>query len=317
MEKILTFTLNPTIDKSARVDHVRPETKLYCDSPRSEPGGGGINVSRAVKKLGGSSLLVHTSGGFTGRKLDKLLEKEDLNTKSIEISNSTRENFIIFERASKQQFRFGMPGPNINDKEYENIFDTFKNLEDFPEYFVISGSIPAGTDEKIYAELAELAKKRGAKVVVDVSGPPLKEVMREGVFLIKPNIGEFQDLVGKELKDENEIKESALKLVSNSCCQVVVISIGAGGALLAYQDKARFLRPPTVPIESKVGAGDSMVAGMVLSLSLGNSIEEAFAYGIASGSAAVMTPGTELCRKIDADRLYQSMVEEMTNQQKA
>src|SRR6056297_624328 len=193
MKNIVTFTLNPTIDKNSSVDHVKAEDKLYCDKPVFEPGGGGINVSRAVKKLGGSSLLVYTSGGFSGRKLDKLLEKEDLNAKSIDISNSTRENFIIFERASKQQFRFGMPGPKINDNEYKNIFDTFKKLEEFPEYFVISGSVPAGVDNKIYAELAELAKMRGAKVVVDVSGPPLKEVMKEGVFLIKPNIGEFQD----------------------------------------------------------------------------------------------------------------------------
>ena len=308
MEKILTFTLNPTIDKSAKVDNVRAETKLYCDTVRYEPGGGGINVSRAVKKLGGSSQLVYTSGGFTGRKLDKLLAREELNLKSIEIEDSIRENFIIFERASQQQYRFGMPGPKISDSEYQKIFDTFKNIENFPEYFVISGSIPNGTNDKIYAELAGLAKKRGAKVIVDVSGSPLKEVMNEGVFLIKPNIGEFQQLVGKELQDDEEIKKYALKLVNGSCCEVIVISIGAGGALLVYQDKAQFMRPPTVPIKSKVGAGDSMVAGMVLSLSQGNSMENAFVYGIAAGSAAVMTPGTELCRKKDTDSLYQSMI---------
>jgi 6-phosphofructokinase 2 len=308
MEKILTFTLNPTIDKSAKVDNVRPETKLSCDTVRSEPGGGGINVSRAVKKLGGSSMLVYTSGGFTGRKLDKLLAKEDLNLKSIEIEASIRENFIIFERASQQQYRFGMPGPSISDSEYQKIFDTFSKIDEFPEYFVISGSVPAGTDDKIYAEIAGLAKRRGAKVIVDVSGSPLKEVMKEGVFLIKPNIGEFQQLVGKELQDEDEIKKYAHKFVSDSCCNVIVISIGAGGALLVYQDKAKFLRPPTVPIKSKVGAGDSMVAGMVLSLSQGNSIENAFTYGIAAGSAAVMTPGTELCNKEDTDKLYQSMI---------
>jgi 6-phosphofructokinase 2 len=308
MEKILTFTLNPTIDKSAKVDNVRAETKLYCDTVRYEPGGGGINVSRAVKKLGGSSLLVYTSGGFTGRKLDKLLVNENLNLKALEIEASIRENLIIFERASQQQYRFGMPGPGISDSEYQKIFDTFNNIEDFPEYFVISGSVPAGINDNIYAELAGLAKKRGAKVIVDVSGAPLKEVMREGVFLIKPNISEFQQLVGKELQDDEEIKKYALKLVSEPCCEVIVISIGAGGALLVYQDNAKFMRPPTVPIKSKVGAGDSMVAGMVLSLSQGNSIENAFTYGIAAGSAAVMTSGTDLCSKRDTDRLYQIMI---------
>ncbi|MFW5988588.1 MAG: 1-phosphofructokinase family hexose kinase [bacterium] len=310
MEKILTFTLNPAIDKSANVDNVRAETKLYCDTVRFEPGGGGINVSRAVKKLGGSSLLAYISGGFTGRKLEKLLEQEELNLKPIEIEDSIRENFIVFDRTSKQQYRFGMPGPKITDTEYQKIFDTFRNIEEFPEYFVISGSIPAETDNSIYAELASLAKKRGAKVIVDVSGPALKEVMEEGVFLIKPNLGEFEQLVGKKLYDEEEIKKYALKFVSSSCCEVVVISIGAGGALLVYQNKAQFMRPPTVPIKSKVGAGDSMVAGMVLSLSQGDSIKNAFIYGIAAGSAAVMTPGTELCHKTDTDRLYKSMIEQ-------
>ncbi len=308
MEKILTFTLNPTIDKSAKVDNVRAEAKLSCDTVRYAPGGGGINVSRAIKKLGGSSLLVYISGGFTGLKLDTLLAEEELNLKSIEIEASIRENFIAFERSSQQQYRFGMPGPEISYGEYQRIFDTFKNIEDFPEYFVISGSIPTNTNVGIYAELAGLAKKRGSKVIVDASGAPLKEVMKEGVFLIKPNLGEFQDLVGKELQYEEEIKEHAFKLVEDSCCEALVISIGAGGALLIYQDKAKFMRPPTVPIKSKVGAGDSMVAGMVLSLSQGKSIEDAFIYGIAAGSAAVMTPGTELCRKIDTDRLYQGMI---------
>lgn len=164
MKNILTFTLNPTIDKSAKVDNVKTETKLNCDTVRFEPGGGGINVSRAIKKLGGSSLLAYTSGGFTGRRLDKLLGKEELNSKSIEIEASIRENFIAFERTSQEQYRFGMPGPRISDSEYKEIFNTFRNIEDFPEYFVISGSIPAGTNDGIYAELAGLAKKEGQKL---------------------------------------------------------------------------------------------------------------------------------------------------------
>jgi len=173
---------------------------------------------------------------------------------------------------------------------------------------VISGSIPEGVSDNIYAEMAELAKKRDAKVIVDVSGAPLKAAVEEGVFLIKPNLGEFQDLIGKELKDEDEIKEEALKLINNKSCQVVVISIGAGGALLVTDQKAEFMRPPTVPIKSKVGAGDSMVAGIVLSLARGESLKNSFFYGLAAGSAAVMTPGTELCTKEDTDRLYQKMI---------
>lgn len=308
MKTIATFTLNPTIDKSSSVDHVKAEDKLYCDQPTFEPGGGGINVSRAIKKLGGESLLIYTSGGFTGKKLDKLLAEENLNKKAVEIEAESRENLIISEKASNLQYRFGMPGPQITDQEYDEIFKVIAELDPFPDYFVISGSIPKGVSNDIYAEMAALAKKKKAEVIVDVSGPPLKAVIKEGVYLIKPNLGEFQELVGRELQDEAEIKEEALKFIKDQSCQAIVISIGAGGALLVHQNKAEFKRPPTVPIRSKVGAGDSMVAGLVLSLARGDSLENSFHYGLAAGSAAVMTPGTELCTKEDTDRLFKKMI---------
>lgn len=309
MSQIVTFTLNPTIDKNSSVDHVKAEDKLYCDQPSFEPGGGGINVSRAIKKLGGDSLLLYTAGGFTGKKLDKLLAAENLKRQSIKIEAETRENLIISEKASDLQYRFGMPGPKIKPVECQKIFKKIKELKPFPEYLVISGSIPAGVNSDIYAKMAAAAKKRGARVVVDVSGEPLKEAIEEGVFLVKPNLGEFQDLIGKELKDEDQIIKEAQKLVNNKSAEVIVISIGAGGALLVTEQKAEFMRPPTVPIKSKVGAGDSMVAGMVLSLAKGGNFKNSFCYGLAAGSAAVMTPGTELCTKEDTDRLYQKMIE--------
>ena len=311
MEKIATFTLNPAIDKSSRVDNVVPENKLYCENPRYEPGGGGINVSRAVKKLGGSSLLIYTAGGLTGKRLDKLLDKEQLNEKPIHIKNSTRENLIIREKSTNLQYRFGMPGPSLSKNEVDKIKKEIQELSPYPKYLVLSGSIPADVSNNIYAELSEIAKSNGAKVIADVSGPPLKKVLKEGVFLIKPNLGEFQDLVGRELKDENEIKSEARKLIADKCCQQVVISLGAGGALLVNKEKAEFYRPPTVPIKSKVGAGDSMVAGIVLSLARGQEMKKAVVYGLAAGSAAVMTPGTELCRKEDTDKLYQEMLTEI------
>ncbi|HMA60315.1 MAG TPA: PfkB family carbohydrate kinase, partial [Halanaerobiales bacterium] len=215
------------------------------------------------------------------------------------------------ENATNLQYRFGMPGPEIKETEIKNIFKTIKNINQFPKYFVISGSIPQGVSPDIYAAMAKIAKEKGAKVVVDVSGEPLKEVMKEGVFLIKPNMGEFQELVGRELKEEEEIKKEAYKLVNDNCCQNVVISLGAGGALMVNQETARFMRPPTVPIKSKVGAGDSMVAGIVLSLARGKDFQEAVLYGLAAGSSAVMTPGTELCRKEDTDKLYEKMYQEI------
>lgn len=307
MKNIVTITLNPAVDKSSAVDNVKAEDKLYCDKPIFEPGGGGINVSRAIKKLDGNSLMLYTSGGFTGKKLDKLLAEEKLNKKTLEIAAETRENLVIAEKTSDLQYRFGMPGPEITEQECKKIIETVSELKPFPDYLVISGSIPRSITTDIYAEMAAIAKKRKAKVVVDVSGPALKSAVDEGVFLIKPNLREFNNLVGRELEDEDEIKREALKLIKNNSCQVIVISIGAGGALLVSDQKVEFKRAPTVPIRSKVGAGDSMVAGIVLSLARGGNLKNSFYYGLAAGSAAVITPGTELCTKEDTDRLYKKM----------
>jgi 6-phosphofructokinase 2 len=121
-----------------------------------------------------------------------------------------------------------------------------------------------------YAQVARIGKKRGAKTIVDVSGQALAEALEEGVFLIKPNVREFRELVGKEIKEESQIKAEAQKMVKSGRCEVLVISLGAAGALVVSEEFAEHILPPTVPIVSKVGAGDSMVAGIVLSLARGS-----------------------------------------------
>ncbi len=140
------------------------------------------------------------------------------------------------------------------------------------------------------------------------SGEALEAALQEGVFLIKPNVREFRELVGEEIKEESQIKAEAQKMVQSGRCEVLVISLGAAGALVVSGEFAEHLLPPTVPIVSKVGAGDSMVAGIVLSLARGNPLRESVLFGVAAGTAAVMTPGTELCRREDAERLYAGMI---------
>jgi 6-phosphofructokinase 2 len=147
----------------------------------------------------------------------------------------------------------------------------------------------------------------GVRVVMDASGEPLKLALREGVFLVKPNIREFRELVGEDVKEESQIKASALKIVESGQSDGVVISLGAAGALMVSKDIVEHILSPTVPIISKVGAGDSMVAGIVLSLARELPLKEAIRFGVAAGAAAIMTAGTELFRREDAERLYGQM----------
>jgi 6-phosphofructokinase 2 len=308
MKTIVTMTLNPAIDKSSNVAHVVAERKLYCDVPRFEPGGGGVNVSRAVKKLGGDSLLLYPAGGLTGDRLKELLDEEGLHHQPFPIKGLIRESLVILEESSGQQYRFGMPGPQLEQKDWEPFFQELAAMEPSPDYVVASGSLPPGVPPDFYARVARAGKKRGAKVIIDVSGEALEAALQEGVFLIKPNVREFRGLVGEEIKEESQIKTEAQKMVKSGRCEVLVISLGAAGALVVSEELAEHILPPTVPIVSKVGAGDSMVAGIVLSLARGNPLRESVLFGIAAGSAAVMTPGTELCRREDAERLYEIMI---------
>jgi 6-phosphofructokinase 2 len=308
MKSIVTISINPAIDKSANVAHVVAERKLYCKQPRSEPGGGGVNVSRAIRKLGGESMLLYSAGGLTGERLQELLNEEDLVHRPLPIEGSIRENLVILEESTDQQYRFGMPGPEFQKKEWEQFLQRLSVIEPSPDYLVASGSLPPGVPADFFAQVARIGKKRGAKTIIDASGEALEKALQEGVYLIKPNVREFRALVGKDITEESQIKAEAQKMVRSARSEVLVISLGAAGALMVSEEIAERILPLTVPIVSKVGAGDSMVAGIVLSLARGKTLRESIIFGVAAGTAAVMTPGTELCRKEDTERLFENMI---------
>jgi 6-phosphofructokinase 2 len=268
-----------------------------------ESGGGGINVARAIKKLGGEATAIYLAGGYTGKMFTKLLTKEAIHSVITEIKDNTRENLIVLELASNQQYRFGMPGPTISDDEWQNCLLQIENIET-AAYIVVSGSLPKGLPPDIITRIAKIAKEKNAKLIVDTSRDTLKQAVEAGVYLVKPNIGELASLLGKEEMNIEWVDKAAREVIRKWKCEVVVVSMGAAGAMLVTKEIVMHTMPPAVKIKSTVGAGDSMVAGMALSLSQNKTIEEAARYGVACGTAATMNAGTELCGKEDADHLY-------------
>jgi 6-phosphofructokinase 2 len=305
--KIVTVTINPALDISTSVKQVVPEKKLRCSKPDYDPGGGGLNVSRAIKKLGGNSLAVFTSGGAAGSMLEELLEKEKINALPIEIKENTRESFTVSEESGDQQFRFVLPGPEVNEKEWKQFLEGLKDLDEKPGYIIGSGSLSPGVPEDFFAKIASYGKDLGAKVIIDTSGEALKHAIEENVFLIKPNMNEVRYITNKEIKDESDLEESLNKVIEKGKVENIVVSLGSGGAMIINKNGCKHYRAPAVPIKSKVGAGDSTVAGMVLAFSRGMDIYDSVKFGIAAGSSAVMTPGTELCRKDDTERLFEKI----------
>jgi len=302
--KIVTLTINPAVDKSTYVDHIDPDHKLRCDAPVFEPGGGGINVSRAIKRMGGDSLAYYLAGGSTGNVLAQLLDKEGLTHIPIPSIKWTRENFAVTERKTDKQFRFGMPGSEIPEEEWKYSLIKLEKTTPKPEFIVASGSLPRGVPNDYYARVATIAKNIGAKLILDTSGEALKKAAGIGVYLLKPNSNELAKLAGKEDMEEHEREGFAQQLVRDGMCEVMVVSLGEKGAMLVTADQVEYVTPPTVKPKSTVGAGDSMVAGMVHTLAMGWPLCEVIKYGVAAGTATTMTPGSELCLIEDIEEIY-------------
>lgn len=310
MQTIVTLTVNPAIDKSTAIDNVIPERKLHCGSPYYEPGGGGINVSRAIKKLGGKSTALYLAGGPLGEMLSNLLDREGIDHHPIAIQGLTRENFTVYEESTGQQFRFGMPGPEVHEQEWSQLIYTLSTYKPTPAYIVASGSLPTGIPADFYARIVKAVKDLGVKIILDTRGKAFSLATQKGVYLVKPNLRELGDFAGVETEHEDKQESLARRIIEQGRSEVVVVSLGAAGAMLVDKNGRQRLRAPSVPIKSKVGAGDSMVAGITLRLAQGDSIVEAVRFGVAAGAAAVMTPGTELCRREDAESLYEKIAKD-------
>ena len=303
MGQIVTLTVNPSVDKSTTVKSIVPEQKLRCESPKYEPGGGGINVSRAISQLGGTSKAIFFAGGHMGKFFTELIDQHIKAYEIININEDTRENFIVVESTSNNQYRFGMEGPSIREEEWQQSLTLLNSINDI-EFLVASGSLSPGIPKDYYAKVAKIAKSKGASFILDTSGEPLRLAANEGVYLLKPNLSELSALAGVEELQLDQVDEQARKIIDQGQCEAVVVSLGGSGALLVTKDIVEHIPAPPVKKNSTVGAGDSMVAGMVLTLFNKGTFSEAARYGVACGTAATMNFGTELCHKDDADSLF-------------
>ncbi len=304
MKRIVTLTMNPALDKSTTVGHIVPDHKLRCSEPKFDPGGGGVNVSRAIKRLGGEALAVFPAGGHVGAFYQEILGEEEVPYKALPIQGHTRENFIVVDETTGQQYRFGMEGPELSETEAQQCLEYLRNLDPKPDYIVASGSLPPGVKPQFMGDLARLAHDLGARFVADTSGEALKVATQEGVYLLKPNLGELSKLAGVEEVSGEDVGKYARQIIDRGTCEVVVVSLGPAGALLVSKDEMKHVPAPTVKKRSTVGAGDSMVAGMVFSLAQDMPLKDVVRFGVACGTAATMNPGTELFKKADVDKLY-------------
>lgn len=303
MPDIVTLTINPSIDIFVNVDHVEPTSKLRCSAPKRDPGGGGINVARVARRLGADVTAIYPIGGALGKLLQRLLEREGVNSLVTPSHVETRENFTAYEEDSGEQFRFVLPGSRLHEAEWRGCIDKLASVTPNPKFVVASGSEPPGVPEDFFARVARQGKAMGAKTLVDTSRGALAAALNEGVTIIKPNLAELSEFVGATLENDADRIAACRKLSANGHAEIVALTLGDQGALLVTADHAWRAQPMKLEAVSTVGAGDSFVGGLVATLAKGKPLKEAFRVAMAAGAAAVMSPGTELSHAADVDRL--------------
>lgn len=295
---ILTVTLNSTIDRTYIVDDFRVDRIHQAQSFNIIPGGKGINVGRVFKELGGNALLTGFAGGHNGEFIREKADAESLATDFISVAGESRMCIKIVDPMNKTQTEISEIGPSITPDEIERFKLKYESLVSGMEYVVLSGSIPPGVPDSIYRGLIEIAHRYDVKCMLDANGKPLVEGIIAKPSIIKPNIHELSDLVGKQLDTVEEAVKAAKKIVANGV-EVVIVTFGRDGAVVVTADEVWRAIPPTINYVSAVGSGDSFGAGFVYALINGESLVDALKLGTAAGAANAGTPSSGVCRKED------------------
>lgn len=303
---IPTLTMNPCLDVSGDIDKLIADRKLRCSNTRREPGGGGINASRVVVTLGGKSLAVFPSGQAGGRVVEKMLQDEGVACETISHHGFFRQSFAVQDAGEGKIYRFALPGPDLDETTWQRCLSKLDEL-DPPDWMVLSGSLPPGVPEDLYGQIARRFRDQPTRIILDTSGEPLSQALQHRLFLIKPNRRELEDFCGSSLDDEAEQERVCRELIDRHDLQAIALTLGSAGALLTTVDSQFRIRGLKVDPRSPIGAGDSFVGAMALALESGKSLRQAFLYGMAAGTAALITPGSELCRRADTERYYQEL----------
>ncbi len=300
---LLCLTMNPAVDLATETERVVPTHKLRCGSTLHDAGGGGVNVARVLTRLGGQCLCVCPTGGPSGQWLERRMRDEGLDSVFLPIADETRVSFTVHEHSTGAEFRFVMPGPRLTDAEWQGVLQYLDRLQPFPAIVVASGSLPPGVPADFYARLARLCRTQGARMVLDTSGPALAAALAEGVYLFKPNLKELTELAGRPLETPEHWQAAARQVITEGKAEVVALTLGHLGALLATREAMWSAPPLDVVVSSAVGAGDSFVGALVWGLQQGQPLDQAFAWGIAGGTATLLSVGTALCKPEDVRRL--------------
>ena len=302
---VLTITLNPSIDISVLVPQLIPTDKLRCESYEKEVGGGGINVAKGLHRLGIPAEALFFSGGHNGQFIESKLLAEKFIIHPLRLESETRENITVTDQATQLEYRLVNKGNEINPGHEKMVLDKMDDLKIKPEFLVVSGSNPPGISKDFIQKIASWCLTHESKLVLDLPGDPLGEAFKYHPYLIKPNLNEMGHIAGRKKLSQTEAIETAKIWIEKEYAEIIVISMGDQGAIICNKNESHILAPPKVKSLSTVGAGDSMVAGLLYKLHYGSDLKDVLMMGIACGTAATLSRGTKLFDRDQAMILYE------------
>ena len=290
---IYTVTLNPAVDRELLVEKIVFDTVLRASQWRVDCGGKGFNVARMLQSLGTSSVALGFAAGKTGELLNEELHSLGIDTGFVWVQGETRTNVSIVDADHSHYVKVNEPGPTISEDDITKLMQKVRELARPGDGWVLAGSLPPGVPPSIYADMISILQSAGARVFLDTSDEALRQACQANPFLIKPNAEEARELTGLPINTPTEIA-AAGKAIQSMGTGNVVISLGKQGALLVNGDRAWLAASPEIVERNPIGAGDSMVAGLVWGLSQSHGMPEALRRGIACGAATASQSGTSV-----------------------
>lgn len=300
---IATLTLNPTLDDAVETVSLIPDDVSPAREVRIDPGGKGINVSRTLHRLRVPTIAYALIAGWSGHRLQDLLAAEGVAHCLSPIPGETRVNLVITTTADNVQYHLHYPGPGVRHEDITLLLADMAALDPKPVFWVLGGSLPPGAPANTYAVAIQQAHRHGIPTILDADREPLRLGVNASPYLIKPNRYELSRLVGQDLTTRPAMLAAARSVIATHGVQIVLLSLGADGALAIKRQEAWALIPPPVIPVSRVGAGDAMVAGMAKALAAGETLVDAARYAVAVGTAKVLSPGTALAQVDEVQRL--------------
>jgi 6-phosphofructokinase 2 len=303
---ILTITLKPAVDYSTSTEHVQAGPKLYCDVPRLDPGGGGVNVARAILRSGGQVRALVVVGGAMGERLLTLLAAEHVPHDACRVAGETGFSLAVTDATSTDQFRFTLPGGPVSEAEGKMILARLADTVPKDGFVVLSGGIAPGLPEDFPQTVQATVAQGQARLVVDTSKAALMRLIRAPVApvdVLRLDRSEMETVIDRPMRSVAENLDVCDQLIARGVARIVVSGHGAEGSVMVAGDQRVFCHAPRVAVRSKIGAGDALVGAFTQALARGDPPEQALRRGVAAAAATVSTAGTALFDVSDADRL--------------